>query len=148
MTQTEYILPPRLQEIVEEFKLCDREEKLELLLEYSDRMPPLPDHLQNQHETMEQVHECMTPVFVRAEMENGGMVFFFDVPPEAPTVRGYAAVLREGLHGATPEEVMNTPAQYYEQMGLQHVLGPQRLNGITAMLVYMKRLAFAQTRNK
>ena len=136
----ESTIPPRLQQIVEEFSWCEGQEKLELLLEYAEKMPPLPDWL-NKDTHMEQVHECMTPVFVHAEVANGGMNFYFDVPPESPTVRGYAAILGEGLRGATPAEVIQLPANFYQQMGLQNVLTSQRLNGIQAILAYLKRLA-------
>jgi len=83
----------------------------------------------------------MTPVFVHAERENGGMVFYFDIPPESPTVRGYASLLSEGLHGATPEQVIGVPNDFYLKMGLHKVLTTQRLNGIGAILAYIKRLA-------
>jgi cysteine desulfuration protein SufE len=133
-------LPPRLQEIVAEFGEAEGQEKLELLLEYSEKMPPLPDWL-NKETNMEQVHECMTPVFVHAEQENGGMHFYFDVPPESPTVRGYAAILGEGLQGTPPEQIVNIPTDFYQAMGLHRVLSQQRLRGITALLAYLKRLA-------
>jgi cysteine desulfuration protein SufE len=142
MTTPDNAIPPRLQEIIEDFKLCEGEEKLQLLLEFSDKMPPLPEYLHALRDSMEQVHECMTPVFIHADMQDGGMVFHFDVPQEAPTVRGYAAVMREGLHGSTPQQVMELPIHFYEQMGIDRVIGPQRLRGLTAMLAYIKRLAF------
>jgi cysteine desulfuration protein SufE len=144
MAVEENKLPPRLQEIIGDFSVCDGQEKLELLLEFSDNMPPLPDSLQKQRDRMEQVHECMTPVFVHAELQDGGMVYHFDIPPEAPTVRGYAALLKEGLAGALPEQIMSLPPDFYRQMGIQDVVGPQRLNGITALLARLKRLAFKQ----
>ena len=140
MSETTDSIPTRLREIVEEFGWCEGQEKLELLLEYSEKMMPLPDWL-DKETNMEQVHECMTPVFVHAEIQDGGMQFYFDVPPESPTVRGYAAILGEGLRGATPEEVIGIPSNFYQQMGLQKVLTTQRLNGISAILAYLKRLA-------
>lgn len=140
MSNTTQKLPPRLQEIVDAFGWLEGKEKLELLLEYSEKMPPLPDWL-NKESNMEQVHECMTPVFVHAERENGGMVFYFDVPPESPTVRGYATILGEGLRGASPEAVLAVPGDFYMGMGLHQVLTTQRLNGIGAILAYIKRLA-------
>lgn len=143
MSEVTAALPPRLQEIVAEFGEAEGQDKLELLLEYSEKMPPLPDWL-NKETNMEQVHECMTPVFVHADRENGGMVFYFDVPPESPTVRGYAAILGEGLHGALPEQVVNIPTDFYLAMGLHKVLSQQRLRGITALLAYLKRLAREQ----
>jgi cysteine desulfuration protein SufE len=137
-------IPPRLAEIIEEFGWVEGQEKLELLLEYSEKMRPLPDWL-DKDSNMDQIHECMTPVFVYAETKNGGMAFYFDVPPESPTVRGYAAILGEGLQGATPEEVLNVPPAFYQQMGLHKVLSMQRLNGITAILAHLKRLAEQET---
>lgn len=133
-------LPPRLREIVAEFRAADREEKLELLLEFADRMPVLPAALSG-HRDMDQVHECMSPVFVYAEREGDGVRFHVDVPAEAPTTRGYATLLAEGLRGATPAQVVAVPANFFEEMGLQRVLSPQRLHGISAILIYMKRQA-------
>jgi cysteine desulfuration protein SufE len=140
MSETIEAIPPRLREIVEEFSWCEGQEKLELLLEYSEKMPPLPERF-DKNTDMEQVHECMTPVFVHAEVENGGMVFYFDIPPQSPTVRGYAAILSEGLRGATPEQVVNLPPNFYREMGLEKVLTAQRVRGIDAILIYLKRLA-------
>lgn len=135
----ESTLPPRLVEIIEEFKDSDRQEKLDLLLEFADKLPPLPARLQASRDSMEQVHECMTPVFLQTELADGGVVFHFDIPPESPTTRGYAALLAEGLHGAPPQDVVALPGDFFTAMGLQQILSPQRLNGITAILAYMKR---------
>ena len=140
MTDTTDALPPRLAQIVEDFSWVEGRDKLELLLEYSEKMPPLPDWL-NRETNMEQIHECMTPVFVHAELEDGGMHYYFDIPPESPTVRGYAAILGEGLQGVAPEDVLKVPGNFYIEMGLHKVLTTQRLNGIGAILAYLKRLA-------
>ena len=134
-------IPSRLQEIIEDFSWCEGQEKLELLLEFSEKLPPLPDWLHDQRDEMDQVHECMTPVFVYAETHGNKMKFYFDVPPESPTVRGYAALLAEGIQDATPEDVIGIPNDFYLQMGLHQVLSHQRMNGVSVILAYMKRLA-------
>jgi cysteine desulfuration protein SufE len=72
------------------------------------------------------------------------MVFHFLVAPESPTVRGFAAIMAEGLRGATPEQVISLPSDFYIPMGLQHVLTPQRMNGLTAIVAHVKRLAVEQ----
>ena len=56
-------------------------------------------------------------------------------------MRGYAEILRDGAHGATPEEVIAIPNDFYLQMGLHQVLTHQRMSGISAILAHMKRLA-------
>jgi cysteine desulfuration protein SufE len=133
-------IPARLREIIAEFQAGDRSEKLELMLDYADRLPPLPERLR-EHAGMEQVHECMSPVFVHGELEGEGLIFHFDVPEEAPTTRGYASILAEGLRGVTPREVLAVPGDFFQEMGLHQILSPQRLNGISAILAYMKRQA-------
>jgi cysteine desulfuration protein SufE len=144
MSEQTQALPKRLQAIVDDFAFCEGREKLELLLDYSERMPPLPAWLQDQHDGMDQVHECMTTVYVQSLTEAGKMHFYFDVPPESPTVRGYAALLAEGLDGLGPQEILSVPNDFYLEMGLADVLTHQRMNGISAILAHMKRLAVAE----
>jgi cysteine desulfuration protein SufE len=134
-------LPAKLQEIIEDFSYCEGQEKLEYLLEFAERLPDLPAHLAGQHDKMDEVHECMSPVFIYAEKDNGRVTYHFDIPPEAPTVRGFATILKEGLDGLSPAEIQTIPNEFYFQMGLQHVLTGQRLNGIGAILAHMKTLA-------
>ena len=134
-------LPPRLEEIVEDFGFCEGQEKLEYLLELAEALPPLPERFADKRDEMEQVHECMTPVFVIAENENGRFHYHFDIPPEAPTVSGFSRILQEGLDGLTPTEVQAIPNEFYLQTGLQTVLSGQRPNGMSAMLTHMKKLA-------
>ncbi len=141
MTHTPPALPPRLQAIVEEFQDAEGREKLDLLLDYAESLPPLPDWLAAQHGDMDQVHECMTPLFIYAEQQEGRMRFYFDAPPESPTVRGYAALMAEGLNGVTFDELMAVPGDFFNAMGLQQVITFQRIRGISAILAHMKRLA-------
>jgi len=134
-------LPERLQEIVDDFNYCAGQEKLEYLLEFAEKLPPLPDWLDEKRSEFDEVHECMTPVFMYAQKENGRLHYYFDIPPESPTVRGFAAILQEGLDNTTPAEITAVPPEFYLQMGLQNVLSGQRLNGIGAILAHMKTLA-------
>ncbi len=134
-------LPKRMQEIVEEFEWSEGREKVELLIDYAGRMPEMPAELREHPENCVTVEECMTPVIVTAEVNGDRMTFYFDVPPESPTVRGLAAIMAEGLDGLTPEEVLRIPTDFYYPMGLDKVLTMQRLNGFSAILAHMKRLA-------
>ena len=141
MNHSNGALPPRLQEIVEDFNFIEGREKLEYLLEFSEQLPPLPAWLADKRSEMVEVHECITPIFVYAEGRDGKLHYHFDVPPEGPTVRGYAEILRQGVDGLTADEVVQIPNEFYLSMGLQSVLSGQRLNGISAILAYMKQLA-------
>lgn len=136
-------LPAPLLEIVEDFGYLEGQEKLEYLLELSENLDPLPEWLLEKRERMDEVHECMTPVFIFAESADGSLHFHFDIPRESPTVRGFGAILQQGLDGATAQQVTAVPNEFYLQMGLQKVLSGQRLNGISAILAHMKTLAQA-----
>ena len=137
------LLPPRLREIVDDFRDVEPRERLEYLLEYALDMPELPTRLHSARDSMEQVHECQSPVFLHTELEGNGpqaqVRFFIEVPPEAPTVRGYSSILLDGLEGATAEELLRLPEDVYMLLGLHEAITPQRLRGLHALVVYMKR---------
>ena len=142
MSEISGALTPRLQEIVDDFGYLQGREKLEYLLEFAESLPALPDWLNEKRDQMDEVHECMTPVFVfAAEDDDKKLHYHFDIPPEAPTVRGFAEILRSGLESVSVAEVMQIPDHFYLDMGLGSVLTGQRLNGIGAILAHMKTLA-------
>jgi cysteine desulfuration protein SufE len=132
-------MPPKLAEIVDEFVTAPRELVLEMLLEFSDAVPPLPAEMTG-HEGMEQVPECQTQFFLRADVQPDNSVrTFFDCPPEAPTTRAFAGILAEGLAGASAQEVLAVPDDLYTRMGLAQTISPLRVRGGTAVLGRLKR---------
>jgi cysteine desulfuration protein SufE len=133
-------LPGRLQEVVDEFADLPPELRLEALLDYSRRVPPLPARLAGHREAMEQVPECQTPFFLACEVGDGDVVaIHFDAPPEAPTTRGFAGILSEGLNGTTADQVLAVPNGFYTELGLDRLISPLRLRGISAILARLKR---------
>jgi len=133
-------LPGRLQEIVDEFAGLPPELRLEALLDYSRRVPPLPPRLAGHRDAMEQVPECQTPFFLAAEVaDDDAVTIHFDAPPEAPTTRGFAGILSEGLNGASAAEVLAVPNGFSSALGLDRVVSPLRLRGISAILARLKR---------
>jgi cysteine desulfuration protein SufE len=135
-------LPPKLQEIVDDFASMAREEKIEMLIAYSDSLPSIPDRLKDQRDNMDDVPECMTPVCLLSEKQSdGGLLFYFDVPPQSPTVRGLASILASGLNGSSPEEILSVPADFFAPMNLQEAISQQRINGFIGVLAHMKQAA-------
>jgi cysteine desulfuration protein SufE len=132
-------MPQKLATIVEEFASAPRDVVLEMLLEFSDAVQPLPEALAD-HAGMEQVPECQTPFFLKAEVEPAGTVdVWFDCPPEAPTTRAFAGILAEGLEGATAEQVLSVPGDLYQRMGLATAISPLRVRGGSAILNRLQR---------
>ena len=134
-------IPAKLSQIIEDFQLAEGGEKLELLLEYAEKLPAAGPWRQARPEEIEAVPECMTPVFLYSELIDGALVLYFDVPRESPTVRGFAEIFREGLAGCTPEQILALPADIYLKLGLEKALTHQRLNGIAALVMHIKHQA-------
>lgn len=133
-------LPPALAEIVEEFAAVGPRDRLQLLLEMSQELPPLPERYAEQPARLEQVHECQSPLFLAVEVSDDERVhLFFDAPPEAPTTRGFAGILSAGLEGAAAPEVLAVPDDFYRGLGLAEAVSPLRLRGMAAMLARIKR---------
>ena len=132
-------MPARLAEIVEEFADLPAELRLEALLDYSRRVPPLPERLAGHREAMEQVPECQTPLFLAVEVDPERTVhLFFDAPPEAPTTRGFASIMYTGLDGESTDTVLGVPNDFYLALGLGEAVSPLRLRGMVAMLARIK----------
>jgi len=137
---TTTVLHPRLQEIADEFGDVPESERLQLLLEFGQELPPLPARYATQRELLEPVPECQSPLFLAVEISpNETVHLFFDAPPEAPTTRGFAGILHAGLDGLTADEVLATPSEFSSQLGLQDLVSPLRLRGMAAMLARIKR---------
>ena len=133
-------LHPQLQEIADEFAAVPESERLQLLLEFAQELPPLPARYAEQHDLLEPVPECQTPLFLAVEVNPDATVhLFFDAPPEAPTTRGFAGILHAGLDGLNADEVLATPGEFSSQLGLQDLVSPLRLRGMAAMLARIKR---------
>jgi len=133
-------LNPRLQEIVDDFAAVGDKDRLQLLLEFSEELPGLPDRYAEDPTLLEQVPECQSPLFLAVEVgEDDTVHLFFEAPREAPTTRGFAGILHAGLDGMPADEVLATPVEFTSQLGLQHLVSPLRLRGMVAMLGRIKR---------
>ena len=128
--------PEPLARVIEQFASAPKQLRLPLLLEYAKKLPAPPAGMGE----LEQVHECQTPLFLRAEVaEDGRVTLYFDAPEEAPTTRGFASVVHAGLNGATAAQVLGTPEDFYQQMGLAELISPLRLRGMGAIVTRVKR---------
>lgn len=138
-------LPPALAEISEEFLAVGERDRLQLLLEFSRELPMLPARLAEHPELLERVAECQSPVYIVAEVEGGVVHLHATAPEEAPTTRGFASILVQGLEGLTPDEVLATPNDVAHRLGLGRAVSPLRLSGMSGMLARIKRQVAVRT---
>ncbi len=148
-------LPAPLAEVVTDFHEVPESDRLTLLLEFSTELAPLPPEYADHPELLEPVPECQSPIafvteIVRAREDGTApdddadepaarVHFYASAPAGAPTSRGFAGILAEGLDGLTPQEVIAVPGDYPLTLGLAEAVSPLRLRGMTALLARAKR---------
>jgi cysteine desulfuration protein SufE len=131
---------PSLDSLIPRFKAADRQTRLETLLDYSNKLPPIPDRLEAEKQLgHNRVHECQTTVYLWTEVDQQGVHIYADVPREAPTVRGFVSLLARTLEGQTPETVAQIPLDLLDRLGLSETLGMTRTQGLTAILHRIKK---------
>ncbi len=136
-------LPPVLAEIVEDFNALPVPERLQLLLQFAEELPALPERYADHPELMEPVPECQSPIFLVTEVDDaepdGVVHLFFSAPKESPTTRGFAGILQEGLEGLTPQQVLSVPDDLPNRLALAEAVSLLRLRGMSGMLGRIKR---------
>lgn len=133
-------LPEALQQIRDDFHDLAVPERLQLLLEFSNELPELPERYSEHPDLFERVEECQSPVFIFVEVDDAEIVHLFaTAPKEAPTTRGFASILVQGLAGLTVREVLELPDDFPQDLGLTEAVSPLRVRGMTALLGRAKR---------
>jgi len=142
-------LPPVLTEIRDDFLALSEQDRLQLLLEFSRELPDIPDRYKFQPGLLERVEECQSPVRSFAEIDDAGMVHLYaTAPAEAPTTRGFASILSQGLAGLEPETVLGIPDDFPTSLGLDRAVSPLRLRGMSGILHRAKRQIREQLANR
>ena len=138
MTTTE--LPAALTQIQDDFLDLEQRDRLVLLLEFANELPELPQRYAEHPDLFERVEECQSPVYIFVEVDADRIVrLFATAPKEAPTTRGFASILAQGLSGLTVDEVLDVPDDFPNTIGLTEAVSPLRIRGMTAMLGRTKR---------
>ncbi len=138
-------LPGALAEIVEDFHALTEPDRLQLLLEFSRNLPPLPERYAEHPELLEPVPECQSPLFVAAEVDADRRVqLFVSAPEEAPTTRGFAGIFHAALNGLPAKEVLAVPGDVTARLSLNDVVSPLRLRGAAALLGRVQEQVRAQ----
>lgn len=133
-------LPEQLVRIREDFLALETRDRLQLLLEFSNELPELPARYLDHPDLLERVEECQSPVFIFVEVDDDRIVHLHATAPrEAPTTRGFASILVQGLAGLTAEQVLDVPDDYPNTIGLTAAVSPLRIRGMTGLLGRTKR---------
>lgn len=136
---TESSLPQTLGEIRDDFLELDVDDRLTMLLEFSDELPELPAEYRDHPDLFERVIECQSPVYIFVALDSHNIVSLHaTAPAEAPTTRGFASILVQGITGLSAQEVLAIPDEYPLTIGLTQAISPLRIRGMTALLARTK----------
>ncbi|WP_243225586.1 SufE family protein [Microbacterium sp. CIAB417] len=131
-------VPDALAEIREDFLALAESERLQLLLEFSNELPEVSAEVAAHPEMTERVAECQSPVYIHLDVTDDVVTMHATAPPEAPTTRGFASILVQGITGLTADEVLAIPDDYPQSIGLTRAVSPLRIAGMTGMLLRAK----------
>lgn len=126
-------------EILQSFSEVPDSAKLELLLEYANQLPDLPEKYRDRPELLERVEECQSPVFLFTEVSGNKVRVFLTAPEEAPTTRGFASILRLALDNQSSQDILAFDDSFVSDLGLTHLVSPLRIRGMHGMLNRIKR---------
>ena len=120
--------PEPLQELMDTLALLpDRNDRIQLLIDLSERFEEVPERVARRPFPEEhRVEGCESEAFVWAEPRGDGTFdYHFAVEnPQGVSARSLATILRQGLSGRAPEEIARVPSDLvYEVFGNELSMG-------------------------
>jgi cysteine desulfuration protein SufE len=126
-------------ELIEEFAFFDDwMDRYQYLIDMGRRLPELPADLRTD---ANRIPGCQSQVWFVAE-EEGGRLHFRAIS-DAAIVSGLIALLLRIYSGRRPDDILATPPDFVDKLGLSSHLSPTRSSGLASMLEAIR--GFART---
>lgn len=132
-------LTPTASSIIEDFESIEEQYRLELLLDFANGLPELPDRYADHPDLLERVEECQSPVYLFVEVEDDLVTLYLTAPLEAPTTRAFASILHQALDKQTTQSVLDFDDDFPTKLNLTELVSPLRMRGMRGMLSRIKR---------
>ncbi|MDR9468248.1 SufE family protein [Marinospirillum sp.] len=128
------------QELLEEFEMFDNwMDRYQYIIDLGKALPDFPEEWKTAEYKIE---GCQSQVWIRPEVRDGRI--HLDAISDAAIVSGLIALLLRIYNDRTPQEILDTPPDFLNKLGLDKHLSPTRSNGLYAMLERIFTLAKAQ----
>ena len=122
------------QDLIGEFQLFDNWlDRYQYLIDLGRKLPEFPDEYKTDDYRL---HGCQSQVWLRATEEAGELSFA--AISDSAIVSGLIAVLMRVYSGRTPADILATPPDFIDAIGLDAHLSPTRSNGLHAMIDAIK----------
>ncbi|SEO60172.1 MULTISPECIES: SufE family protein [unclassified Luteibacter] len=123
--------------IAEEFAFFgDWTERYQYLIDLGRQLPPFPDDRKTEEN---RVHGCQSMVWLIPSGDASKM--HFDAASDSAIVSGLIALVLRVYSDRPAQEIVDTPPDFIQQIGLAKHLSPTRSNGLAAMLARLKAYA-------
>jgi len=127
------------KEIVEEFQyLPDWEEKYGEIIRLGRKLPEYPEEFRDEKY---KVKGCQSQVWLHPEFKDGKILF--DADSDAMIVKGLIGLLMRVYNNRTPQEILDNPPDFLQEIGIDNHLSPTRKNGLGAMMKQIQMYAVA-----
>lgn len=125
-------------EIVDEFDLFgdDGDMRNSYIIDLGRKLAPLPEEFRSEANI---VKGCQALVWVHPERRAGRL--FFHADSNAAIPKGLIALALRLYSGRTPEEILRTPPDFIERIGMSKHISSSRANGLQAVIGRIKREA-------
>lgn len=132
--------------LIERFaELEDWEDKYSLLIKMGKQLGELDPEIKNEKH---KISGCQSQVWMHAKLEDNKMIIYGD--SDAMIVKGLVAMLIQVYSNQNPEDILVSPPEFLNKIGIDKHLSPTRKNGLGAMLkqIQLFALAFKALANK
>ena len=127
------------QNLIEDFSFFeDWTQRYEYMIELSKGLEKMDEQMKNDKNI---IKGCQSKVWLHAELNEGKIKFLAD--SEAIITRGIIAILLTIFNNRTPQEIIESDANFIEKIGLKEHLSPNRANGLYSMIKQIKFYAIA-----
>ena len=130
-------LPPALAKIVQRFqRASEPKRRYEQLIWYGQKLQEFPEA---DKVPENKVPGCVSQVYITANLDDGKMAFQGD--SDSQLTKGLVGLLKEGLDGLTPTEIVQLTPDFIQETGLNVSLTPSRANGFYNIFKTMQKKA-------
>ena len=125
------------QEVIEEFAFFDDwMDRYQYLIDLGRRLPEMPD---SEKVDQNKIRGCQSQVWLVANEEDGRLQF--RATSDAAIVSGLIALLLRIYSDRKPQDIVDTPPDFVQALGLESHLSPTRSNGLASMLNVIRNMA-------
>lgn len=120
--------------LIDDFSLFETwEEKYEYLIDLGKKLRPLNEQFKTDQF---KIKGCQSSVWIHSYSKDGKV--FFEGDSDAVIVKGLVSLMITVLSGKAPNEIVEAPLDFINEIGLSSHLAQTRSNGLRAMIKQMK----------